>query len=264
MTRKIIALVIISAIALATSCTSGKHKELNTYADFERGYIGVISGMICDQIVEDDLHGIPAYYADLESALADIRSGEIDGFMIDLSIATVFTGTAGNEDLKVVKVPVGVFEAPLGAVSADSDIINDFNVFLSRIRTDGSFYAIQRRWLEDIPTLSTTIPEIDASSFSGSAEPLIIATSGAGIPFSYTNTDGGLSGFAVELALWFAAYRNQPAEFVTMDFSELITAAQNGKVDIAIDGISITHERRQLVLFTDSFYDDGLGIISLK
>jgi len=49
-----------------------------------------------------------------------------------------------------------------------------------------------------------------------------------------------------------------------MDFNGIIPALQTGNVDIAIAGITITDERKQIVDFSDPYYDSGLRILVRK
>jgi ABC-type amino acid transport substrate-binding protein len=52
--------------------------------------------------------------------------------------------------------------------------------------------------------------------------------------------------------------------FIVMEFSELIDFVAEGSADLGIDAVTITDERAEFVIFTDSIYDDTLGIITLK
>jgi len=231
-----------------------------SYTDFVGKKLGVYTGTICEQVTVD-INAIPAYYSDLSAGLEDVRKGRIAGYMTDLSMLRVLAASPGNEDLLLIKVPIEFFIAPMGAISANQDIINRFNVFLSRLVANGTLAEIQDRWLENMHELDPAMPDIQLAGTNGT---LRIATSGTEVPFAYTGANGQLKGYCIELALRFAVHEGMDVEFADMDFSGLIPYVLGGKADLAISTISITDERKKSVLFSDSIYDDQFGIITLK
>ena len=259
--RTITALLICVVMALTLTACNSKNKTYSVYTDFEGKKIGVPSGNLAEKVILDDIKGTPVFYPGINAALADIRSGEIDGFITDLSIVRVLAGDSGNADLKVIPVPAEIFSGALGAFSSEQSIVDNFNAFLSEIKADGTLADMQSRWLETVPDDVTPMPDIILSGENGT---LKIATTGNATPFSYTGADGELKGYSIELALRFAEYRGVNVEFITMDFAELIPAVQSSEADFGADAVTINDERAKLVTFTDSIYDDSLGIIILK
>lgn len=73
-------------------------------------------------------------------------------------------------------------------------------------------------------------------------------------PFSYSDVDGELQGFDVEITWALCAMMNVKCEVVAFDFTAVIPALQEGRVDAAVASISITEERRNLVDFTDKYF----------
>ncbi len=62
----------------------------------------------------------------------------------------------------------------------------------------------------------------------------------------------------------FAAHAGYTVKYYPMEFGALIPAVTGGKADMAISCVSITEARKESVLFSDSIYNDQLGIIALK
>ena len=254
-----IVLPLLVIAAFAAGCAKSARDGAISHTDFAGKNIGVIIGMICNVIAEDDIGGRALYYSDRANAVEDVKNGVIAGFMIDLSIARVMVGQPGNENLQVVEIPAEIFSGPLGAISADQDIIDNFNAFLAGAKADGTLAEMQKRWLADNP--DPAMPDIPLTNENGI---LKVATGGTSQPFSYTGADGRLKGYSIELAMRFAAHERMELEFAVMGFAELIPVAAEGDVDFGIDAITITEERDQLILFTDSIHDDRMGIITRK
>ncbi|MDR2713710.1 MAG: ABC transporter permease subunit [Clostridiales bacterium] len=229
------------------------------YTDFFGKTIGVGIGSIADQVIEGPMKATPAYYNGTSEAFEDVRKGRIDGYIWDLSAARVFT--ASTEDLLCVEIPAEFFFAPLGAFSNNPDMINRFNAFLEALKENGILEDMQNRWLEKVPDLETLMPDIPLAAGNGT---LTVAICGTEIPFCYVGRNKEYKGYSIELALRFAAQQGMGIEFADMDFGGLIPYVSSGKADLGIANVTITAERKKSVLFTDSIYDDQLGIVALK
>ena len=235
--------------------------EGRSYTDFFGNAIGVGIGSVADTVIEGPMKATPVYYNGVAEAFEDVRRGRVDGFIWDLSAARVVVELDENKDLECVEVPIEFFFAPLGAFAKDQGIVDKFNAFLAGLKADGTLAKMQDRWLENVPDLETPMPDIPLTGEKGV---LKIATCGTEIPFSYVGNNSEIKGYSIELARRFAAYLGMDMELIDMDFSGLIPYINSGKADFGIANVSITEERKKSVLFTDSIYDDHLGIVALK
>jgi lysine-arginine-ornithine-binding protein len=73
-------------------------------------------------------------------------------------------------------------------------------------------------------------------------------------PFSFSDLDGELKGFDVEITRALCAELAARCELVPLDFTALIPSLQQGSIDAAVASISITDERRELVDFSAPYY----------
>lgn len=87
-------------------------------------------------------------------------------------------------------------------------------------------------------------------------EELIVATDTAFVPFEYKEGDKYV-GFDIDL--WDAIaqrigvkYKLQP-----MDFNGIIPGLQTGQIDVAIAGMTIKEDRKEVIDFSDGYYDSG-------
>jgi glutamine transport system substrate-binding protein len=88
------------------------------------------------------------------------------------------------------------------------------------------------------------------------AEELVVATDTAFVPFEFKEGDKYV-GFDIDL--WDAVakelnleYRLQP-----MDFGGIIPALQTKNIDVALAGITIRDDRKEVIDFSDGYYDSG-------
>ncbi len=84
-------------------------------------------------------------------------------------------------------------------------------------------------------------------------------------PFEYADTDGRPIGFDVDLAKIAARELGVRIEIKDMEFSGLIPALQEGKIDMIISGMTRTPARAKTVSFTQPYFEAGLcALISNK
>ncbi len=83
---------------------------------------------------------------------------------------------------------------------------------------------------------------------------LVIGTEGAYPPFNYTESDGSVAGFEVDLGNAMCAHLNVECTWVTQDWDGIIPGLQAKKYDAIIASLYITDERRKVIGFSDKYY----------
>lgn len=91
---------------------------------------------------------------------------------------------------------------------------------------------------------------------------LRIGTEGAYAPFNYTNADGTLGGFDVELAEAICADMQVTCEITAQDWDGIIPGLKAGKYDAIVAAMSVTPERAQQVSFTDPYFSNNLVFLA--
>lgn len=103
----------------------------------------------------------------------------------------------------------------------------------------------------------------DAGSASGGDGPitsLTIATSNDA-PFSFTDESGKLQGIDGEMINWIADKKGWEVKVFVSEFATLIPAIKAGKADTVVDAMYITDVRKEEVNFTDTWYQQGEGMV---
>jgi polar amino acid transport system substrate-binding protein len=91
-----------------------------------------------------------------------------------------------------------------------------------------------------------------------------IATESSYKPFSYTDADGKLIGYEIELVDALCAQMKAECEVISQDWDGLIPGLNAQKFDATIAGMSITPERKEVVEFSDPYFHSGIILIGKK
>ena len=109
-------------------------------------------------------------------------------------------------------------------------------------------------------TAETTEKKADATEDNV----LRIGTEGAYAPFNYTNADGTLGGFDIEIANAICADMQVTCEIMAQDWDGIIPGLKAGKYDAIVAAMSVTPERAQQVAFTDPYFSNALVFLAKK
>lgn len=94
------------------------------------------------------------------------------------------------------------------------------------------------------------------SATAAMAEDIIVATDTAFVPFEFKEGDKYV-GFDIDMWDAIAADIGVSYELRPMDFNGIIPALQTGQVDVALAGITIKDSRKEVIDFSDGYYDSG-------
>lgn len=93
---------------------------------------------------------------------------------------------------------------------------------------------------------------------------LRIGTEGAYAPFNYTNANGTLGGFDVEIANAICDDLQMTCEIIAQDWDGIIPGLKAGKYDAIVAAMSVTPERAKQVAFTDPYFSNALVFLAKK
>ncbi|MEL0620056.1 transporter substrate-binding domain-containing protein [Psychrobacter proteolyticus] len=113
---------------------------------------------------------------------------------------------------------------------------------------------------------NSSAPAENAEADTATETPLNIkiATESSYKPFSYTDADGKLIGYEIELVDALCAQMKAECEVISQDWDGLIPGLNAQKFDAAIAGMSITPERKEVVDFSDPYFHSGIILIGKK
>lgn len=104
----------------------------------------------------------------------------------------------------------------------------------------------------------------DGQKAATTGDVLRIGTEGAYAPFNYTNADGTLGGFDIDIANALCADMKTTCEITAQDWDGIIPGLKAGKYDAIVAAMSVTPEREQQVSFTDPYFSNTLVFLAKK
>lgn len=96
------------------------------------------------------------------------------------------------------------------------------------------------------------------------ADVLRVGTESAYAPFEFTDAQGKLVGFDIDLTEAVAKHMGTSVEWVQMPFDGLIPALITSQVDMAVASFTVTEERKKRVNFSEPYYRSGLSLVIRK
>lgn len=93
---------------------------------------------------------------------------------------------------------------------------------------------------------------------------LVMATNLAFPPFEYIDDNGDAAGFDVEIAKLIAADLGKELVVEDMAFDSILVAISTGSADISIAGMTITDARKEVVDFSEPYFEATQQVIMLK
>ncbi|MCL1823965.1 MAG: transporter substrate-binding domain-containing protein [Oscillospiraceae bacterium] len=223
--------------------------------DFIGKSMSVLHGSAFIELFSENFGGFIPVYADSNlEKLELVNCGLADAGMLDEPIARKLLTRYDNMTI----VYPGFADDNYGfAFSKNNSALCElFNAFLTEIKSNGVYEDLIERWFDT--EISPPMPDIPLTGAEGK---LIFATTGVSEAVSYM--DGRkLAGFDIEIAVRFAQYADMSIEFITMDFGELLPAVANGSADFAGNLLTITEARKEIVSFSDPYYEGGSVLVA--
>ena len=240
------------SLALAAAPASGWH----SLDDLRTGRIGYVTGMVFDGFLHQRYPDakLPSFNnpSDLIQAL---KSGKIDAAVLARISSRAVVQV--NPDLAILDDHFMSFPLGIG-FRQDRDALRErFDRYLARIRADGRYATIHRRWFVDDPE-QAVMPEHRPAS---PGERYVVAVAVADLPY-IAYKDGRYIGFDIEILQGWAADENIDLQIQALDFGALLPSIAAGKADIIADGLAITEERRKAVDFSAPYGEEqGAAIV---
>jgi polar amino acid transport system substrate-binding protein len=237
--------------------SGGAGKEVSN-DDFNGKTIAVVAGTIFDRLLDKQLKNVTIqYHTDGTGIVGAVLSGKADALLTDEPVARKIVAT--NPQLAIVTPPLVDDQYGIMVSKGKPLLLKQLDEFYDTIKADGSYGAMVSKWVDS--AASPPLPDIPLDGHNGT---LNVATDGASDPFSFSDGDGNLTGFAIEYVTRFAAAYGYAVALHQMEFGSLVDSVASGKADIAATSASITPERAKSVDFTKPYYSGGASLAYRK
>ncbi|MGO1250381.1 transporter substrate-binding domain-containing protein [Psychrobacter sp.] len=111
---------------------------------------------------------------------------------------------------------------------------------------------------------SAPADDAETDAAAETSETIKIATESSFKPFSYTDAEGNLIGYEMELVDALCTQMNAECDVISQDWDGLIPGLNAQKFDAIIAGMSITPERQEVVEFSEPYFYSGIILIGKK
>ena len=260
--NKFIATALLTVLLVALLCGfTGKDAQEPEYLyhgieDLKGKHIGVVTGMITDQIAVEYIPGcVVEYYNSYSDLCEALSGGKIDAFIGDEPIMRKLLAIYPNQRfLTTLMDDYYGFIFPKD--EAHLALCEQMNEFIAKCQEDGTLKELDTVWFGT----DASVQVVDASDLEGTNGILTLAISTeCGEPFLYMK-DGQPVGFEYDLLVRFCRAYGYGIKTLNTNFAGVLTAAAAGKADIGASCISITDERKQSMNFSDTHYVGGIVI----
>jgi polar amino acid transport system substrate-binding protein len=153
--------------------------------------------------------------------------------------------------VKVIDIKLSEEEYAFGVNKNDSELLGKLNDFLAKIKENGKFEEILNKYFGDGTPTAVTSATKNANK---RAEQLWIATNAEFAPFEYKDGNN-FYGVDMEIMSLFAAEIGRELVIDDMDFDAVVLSVDTDKCDIAAAGLTVTDARKELVNFSESYYN---------
>ena len=173
-------------------------------------------------------------------------------------LAALFAGCSSSKKVKVIDIKLTDEEYAFGVAKNQPDLLTKVNEFIAKIKGDGTFDAICDKYFEGGTPEGVVSAELDTSK-----DQLVVATNAAFEPFEFMKGDK-YCGIDMEVAAMLAEYLGKELAISNMNFDAVLLSVEQGKADIAMAGLTVNEERKQLVNFSDTYYNASQKIIVME
>ena len=222
--------------------------EIATPDDLVGKTVGVQLGTTGDIYAEDIEDGTVERYNKGFEAVQALTQGKIDAVVIDDLPAQEFVKQ--SEGLKILDGAYSEEEYALCFEKENQELCDQFNDVIQELKDDGTFEQIANSYIGDSAGENYYESPEDVDRSNGT---LVMATNAEFPPYEYYEGED-IVGLDADFAQAIADKLGMDLKIEDMAFDSIIPAVTSGKADFGAAGMTVTEEREQQVLFSDTYY----------
>ena len=165
------------------------------------------------------------------------------------ALAACGGNTQPTEVVKIIDINLTEEEYAFGVDKNQPELLEDVNEFIDKIMADGTFDEICNKYFGDgTPTAVKSAVE------DPTKDQLVVATNAAFAPFEYMEGDP-YYGIDMEIAALLAEELGKELVINNMKFDSVCLSVGEHKCDIAMAGLTVNESRKEVVNFSNSYYN---------
>ena len=228
-----------------------------TFSDYNGKPFGVVTGTVFEEVTRENFPDSEmSYYNSISDLAIALKQNKIDAFLCDEPVVRVLCNE--HKELSYLKQML-MNDDYAFAFQKNNDkcekLREQFNELLAKYKADGTLDALIEIW-----TGEDESKKVVDMNFTGENGTIQVVTSSTNMPFSYIK-ENKLVGYAIDLAARFCREYGYDMDIEDVDMSAEIPALTSGKCEMLADSLSVTEERKDSVLFSDTFYKGGISMV---
>ena len=235
--------------------------KYSSFAELDGKNIGVQTGTNFDDMVFEDFpHSKVLYFnnkADMANALL---TGKIEAYAIDEPV--IQFEMRQLSDLTYIPEHLDTYDFGYVLINNEKGetIRKELNEFLDKIKSDGTLEEIEDKWIHGGPDEWKLA---DYRSFPAPKGIIHLATEPMYEPFGFIY-NGEIVGYEIDVIVRFCEEYGYGLELINTSYDSILPSIQTGKYEIGAAGITVTAEREESVLFSDSYFHGGVVLVVQK
>lgn len=166
-----------------------------------------------------------------------------------LSLFAFTSCSKTDTSVKVIDIALTSEEYAFAVQKGDAELLASLNAFLKTIKDNGEFEKVLDKYFG-----SGTPAAVVSATKDESKDQIVVATNAAFAPFEYKEGEN-YYGVDIEIMKMYADSVGKELVIDNMDFDAVCTSVGQGKCDIAAAGLTVNEKRKEIVDFTDSYYN---------
>lgn len=244
----LVLLILVQCVSLL-GCNVEKTKSFQGMEDFESAVIGVMNGSSFDLLANEYFpEAEKLYFMNMTDLILNLKQEKIDGILMDKGFFTPLLWEDEEISFIEMDMPATEFGVAFPKTAESEPLKAQMNEFIQKYTENGWLGELTEKWF----AASEPDGSIDFTQLTGENGTLHVATTVESKPFDYLK-DGQFCGFDADFIFCFAQEYGYALEIDTMDFGALLPSLSAERYDLAISSITVTEERKESVLFSDTY-----------
>ena len=227
-----------------------------TCEDYIGKRVGILKGSSFEEDTLKYLHDSEYYYYDsLSDLLLALSQNKIDCFIHDEPVLKMAVKGFPKVDYIEDVIEEENYSFVFQKNGDKGEILqSQFNEMLAELKASGELENIKEKWFDEDESMKI----FDKSGITGESGNLKIFVVPTNIPFAYISDNNELRGYAVELAYMFCKRYGYIPNFEYVVTSDGLAGMSTGVYDIGASCLTVTEERKKIVLFSEPIYNGGI------
>lgn len=232
-----------------------KSHKINSFQDLEGMKVGVQTGTTSETLIQENLkQSIIKEYKTSFEAIKNLKEDKVNAVITDEQPATEIV--KNDPTLRIIKDDFLKEEYAFAVKKGNTTLLNSINEVIMETKKNGTYHDFIEYYINKDKRHNPNIDKIESKIFSF----LKVGTNAAFPPFEYIENEK-IIGFDISFSQLIANKQDKTLIIVDKPFDTLIPALISGEIDFIAAGLSITEDRKQVVDFSEPYYESTQVII---